>query len=288
MAQAIDDARNVPNGDNKNPPWYHPKPKVFDPDLRELFENYSRIPAADVDNHVIGVRDKAWAVYKYPCIGIFTFLNTPISNHPAYPRILALLQASDYARTLLDIGCCFAQDIRRLIYDGVPSERLYGTDLNSDFMKLGYELFADKETCAAHFFAADVFQDGEEWDGVRGKMDFIYLGSFLHIFSWDDQLKICKRVIELLKPQKGSIVFGRQSANLKAREVENVASGDKHAPMIWRHDAESFKKLWHAAGQETDTKWNTWAELITVEEAKASNWVEPDLRGLLFKVERME
>lgn len=129
-------------------------------------------------------------VTAYPCIGGFKFLNLSISSHPTYPRVLALLQASDHDCTLLDLGCCFAQDLKKLIDDGVPSNRLYGTDLHSDFLELGYELFADKETCVAHFFAADIFQDGEVWDRVRRRMDFIHADSFLHMFSWDDQLSL--------------------------------------------------------------------------------------------------
>ncbi|KAL8831867.1 MAG: hypothetical protein Q9191_000619 [Dirinaria sp. TL-2023a] len=291
MAQAIGEAREVASGKNKDVPWYHAKPEEFEPGTRELFENYSHVPAADVDGHVMSVREKAWAVY-----GLYLSRNWKLDTYPvhnaeitkSYPRVLALLRDLDHERNLLDIGCCFAQDIRKLIYDGVPSDRLYGTDFNSDFLELGYELFADKETCAAHFFAANVFQDGEMWDRVRGKMDFIHLGNFLHLFSWDNQLKICKRAIEILKPQKGSIVFGRQTGNLKAQEVENAASGEKDASMVWRHDAESFKKLWHAAAQETGTQWKLWAELDTGEGMGVGHWSEPGLRRLRFEVERIE
>ena len=170
----------------------------------------------------------------------------------------------------------------------MPSDRLYGTDLHPEFLELGYELFADRDFCAAHLFAADVFQDGKEWDQVRGKMDIIHAGSFFHIFGWDDQIRICKKTIELLKPRKGSMIFGRQTAGLTGQEVKNAASGNRDASTVWRHNAESFKKLWHAAGQETGTKWKIWAELDMGEGMGPGHWSGPDLRRLRFHVERMD
>lgn len=40
------------------------------------------------------------------------------------------------------------------------------------------------------------------------------------IFFWDDQMKICERIIKILKPEKGSVVFGRQMGNVKGHEIE--------------------------------------------------------------------
>ena len=119
-------------------------------------------------------------------------------------------------------------------------------------------------------------------------MDIIHAGSFLHLFRWDDQVRVCKRMIELLKPRKGSMVFGRQVGNLIAQETENKASLAKNPSRAWRHNIESFEKLWHAAGQETGTKWKTWAELDTGEGAGPGHWSEAGIRRLRFEVERLE
>ena len=37
---------------DKNVPWYDPKLKELGPSARELLENYSKIPPAEVDDHV--------------------------------------------------------------------------------------------------------------------------------------------------------------------------------------------------------------------------------------------
>ena len=88
--------------------------------------------------------------------------------------------------------------------------------MEQTFLDLSYELFRDKDTMKGHLFAANVFDEDGALDSLQGKIDFAYLGSFLHLFGWEDQLTICKRIIKVLKPQKGSTVFGRQMGNLRA------------------------------------------------------------------------
>ena len=159
---------------------------------------------------------------------MFRFLGLSISQQPAYPNILSLLKEPQSQRTLLDLGCCFAQDIRKLAYDGVPTENLYACDLEQEFLDLGYDLFRDKSTMKAHFFTANAIGEDAELDKLQGKIDFVYAASFLHLFAWDDQLEICKRIIKTLKPKKGSLVFGRQLGNLRGHEDEAEGMGVGH------------------------------------------------------------
>ena len=154
---------------------------------------------------------------------------------------------------------------------------------------MSYELFRDKDTIKAHLFTADVFDEHSALDMLEGKIDVIYLGSFLHIFSWDDQLKICKRVIKISRPRKGSTVFGRQVGCVKAKEVETGGMGiDKSTSRWWRHDVESFRKLWDLAGEETGTKWETWGRLDNDEGMGVSSWSDEGMRQLKFEVQRVE
>ena len=70
-------------------------------------------------------REKAWQTFPYPCIGKFDFLTLSISIHPCYSRVLATLAAPDAQANLLDLGCCFGQDIRKLVHDGAPAINLF-------------------------------------------------------------------------------------------------------------------------------------------------------------------
>ena len=67
-------------------------------------------------------RDQAWKIHPYPCVGGFRFrfgfLDLSISLNPLYPTVLARLRASSTPQRLLDLGCCFGQDIRRLVANG--------------------------------------------------------------------------------------------------------------------------------------------------------------------------
>ena len=42
-----------------------------------------------------------------------------MSVHPVYDEVVSRLKKDS---KLLDLGCCFGQDIRKLIHDGVPAE----------------------------------------------------------------------------------------------------------------------------------------------------------------------
>jgi ubiquinone/menaquinone biosynthesis C-methylase UbiE len=71
---------------------------------------------------------------------------------PVYPDIIKRLKDG---QAFLDIGCCFGQVIRKLVYDGVPSENIYGADFREDFIELGHELFRDKATLRTKFIIGD-------------------------------------------------------------------------------------------------------------------------------------
>lgn len=48
-------------------PWYKKDIEELKPDVRDLFENYSKIPSADVAGHIKHVRDEAFKIASLPC-----------------------------------------------------------------------------------------------------------------------------------------------------------------------------------------------------------------------------
>jgi hypothetical protein len=58
MATAPQGWTNIPDAEakidlrDKNVPWYDLKPRKLSPAARELLENYSKIPPAEVEDHV--------------------------------------------------------------------------------------------------------------------------------------------------------------------------------------------------------------------------------------------
>ncbi|KAG8875834.1 hypothetical protein FRB97_004689 [Tulasnella sp. 331] len=228
------------------------------PEAREFVEKYTRLSSDEATRHIVEVRDRAWDIEPYPCLGRFRFLTPGIAGSGLYPQILDRLKQGE---TLLDLGMCFGQDIRKLVSDGAPSENIYGSDLRPEYLELGYALFMDKDRLKSKLIAADIFDPSSELKQIEGKIDIIYTGSFFHLFDWDDQIRVAKRVVQILRPQKGSIVLGRQTGTMTAGPSTRRGGTQP----IWRHDVDSFLRMWKQVGDETSTEWSVEAELHPIE-----------------------
>lgn len=163
------------------PVWYETNPTNghVTPTIRSLLETYSGIPPDEVLDHVVKLRDEAWKVHPYPCIGQFRFLE---------PSFIGLSKEYDEAverlrngKTLLDMACCFGQTIRQLVHGGAPGKNIYGCDLQPDFIDLGYKLFRDREKLQSKFLVADIFDSSSALAEFRGNFDMVYSGSFFHL-----------------------------------------------------------------------------------------------------------
>jgi hypothetical protein len=175
------------------------------------------------------------------------------------------------------------------VYDGAPSENTHGSDLEKEFTDIGYDLFLDGGTLKTTFINADIFDTLSDLSKLDGQMDVVHAASFFHLFDWNQQLQIAKRVIALLKPRPGSIVVGRQTGTLKSGEAERKSESDKPRFM---HNAESFIKLWEEAGEETGTKWETEASLAEEDIGRKYNaavqaMLPPGMRSLTFTFRRL-
>jgi len=270
-----------PNSD-KSSIWYSPEVKNLSSSARELLEKYSHISPELVESHVLEVRDRGWEIYPYPCIGLMRFLELSLCHSPSYSLIVSRLQAG---ATLLDIGCCFAQDLRKLVYDGAPSTNLYGVELQKEFLELGYDLFLDRDTFDGKFFVADVFDLTGPLKELEGKIDMIHVGMFLHLFDWKDQVKICERIVASMKSRKGGLVVGRQIGHLEGLEGPQASF---QGGTIFRHNAESFERMWKEVGEKTRSEWDVRAKLDEGQGITELPTLEDDKRKwLTFEVERL-
>jgi len=203
---------------------------------------------------------------------------------PNYPLILERLKSGN--ENFLDLGCCFGQELRKLIADGAHSENLYGSDLRPEFFDLGYKLFRDKESLNSTFIAADIFDESSALSSLDGNIDIIYAGSFLHLFGYEEQIKVCKRIVKLLRDKEGSLLLGRQVGDVVAGET--VHNTNKSLNMF-RHNSESFKKMWEEVGEATGTKWRVESEMMVPEGSYIKERGEahgPSVRCIRFSVFR--
>jgi len=126
-------------------------------------------------------------------------------------------------------------------------------------MALGYDLFNDKDKLTTKFVAANVFDNDSPLKELYGQMSIVYTGSFFHLFDRSEQLDVAKRVVQLLKPEAGSTIIGRQMGNLTSGSYE--AGGYVGEKARFRHNPKSWEDLWDEIGEATGTKWKTDASL---------------------------
>eukprot|EP01120_Amphizonella_sp_Union-15-10_P016780 TRINITY_DN9055_c0_g1_i1.p1 TRINITY_DN9055_c0_g1~~TRINITY_DN9055_c0_g1_i1.p1 ORF type:complete len:254 (+),score=28.25 TRINITY_DN9055_c0_g1_i1:96-857(+) len=152
-------------------------------------------------------RTKALEVCDYRCIREWRFLETRINTNPIYPKVLPNLQN----KTILDLGCCFGTDIRRLLYDGAKAQNIVGVDQYSQFLEFGFELFGDKELLQNRFIVSDFLVDNLAKRLTENNFpisfDVIYASSILHLLTDEECKQFLKLAFSLLNP--GGIFFGQ-------------------------------------------------------------------------------
>lgn len=214
-------------------------------------------------------------------MGQLRFIDLSLSRSPSYPAVLKRLKNG---ATFLDIGCCFAQDIRKLVHDGAPADNLWGAELMPEFIELGYDLFNDRDNLGAHFLTANIFDKQSALEQLTNQIDIIHIGLFLHLFDWEGQKEACIAIVNLLKAERGVIVLGQQVGSLQPSQVPK-SSGSQ----MFKHDPISFAKLWKEVGEATGTEWEVRASLdagLGINDQKRK-WDDPNTRRLIFEVERL-
>ncbi|KAI9830511.1 MAG: hypothetical protein M1819_005469 [Sarea resinae] len=275
----------------RNKQWYDEDLSEVNAPIRSLLETYSKVPPERVVPHINAIlisiqREKGFAANPYPCIGHYRFLNLTLLTHPMYSSILHRL-SQDPSNLYIDLGCCFGQDLRQLVADGVRSEQLIGLDIEASLMELGYDLFMDRETLKSRFLVADIFrgaEQGEPWTSLeQKKADIVHCSAFFHLFPLAEQLHVAKIIARLVRAN--GIIVGRQSGSTKPSEMPAIAEGSTS----FRHDVSTFQSMWDEVGRETSTKWEVSGTLDTVGMIGKKSTVEDEnSRRLLFTITRVK
>lgn len=229
-------------------------------------------------------RERGFASNPYPCIGLYRFLNLTLLTHPLYNSILQRLQSPD--ATYLDLGCCFGQDLRQLVHDGVASQRLVGLDIEGPLMETGYDFFLDRATLQSRFVVADVFKgatQGAVWtDLEKLGVDVLHCSAFFHLFTLAEQISAAKNIAKLVK--KDGVIVGRQIGSVKPGNVPAIKEGSSS----YRHDVGTFDAMWRQVGEATQTRWEVQGTMDMVGINPQSPVEDENSRRLLFTVTSVE
>ncbi|KAJ6579938.1 hypothetical protein DFH09DRAFT_1444198 [Mycena vulgaris] len=168
---------------------------------------------------------------------------------------------------LLDIGCCFGNDLRKIASDGFPLENMIGSDLH--FWDLGHELFGSTpasfpvafvagDAFDAHFLAPPTVEPQSEpafvapeidlrtvksLNTLRARLSAIHSASLSHLFSEAQQLELARRLAGLLFPRSGSMIFGCHGAH--PTKGYTLSAAGKH---MFCHSPESWAEMWAGDG----------------------------------------
>lgn len=268
---------------------YAPDLTQLPPEFEKLLVEYSKIPPSEAVAYVNATRKRAFDICPYPSIGQFKFILLDLLKHPEYSTLLKRLKSG---QTFLDVGCCFAQDMRQLVASGVPSDQLYGLEIEQGLIDAAYDLFRDRDTLKAKFLIGDAVASPEIFADLHGKIDVINDSAFSHLFPWETQVKVCALMARFSRP--GALIIGRMTGSLKPAEYPALKPGSTG----WRHDVASLQRLWDEVGEKTGTKWKAHGTMdlggiFPVPDGKPKDpkdlpvWWEPNVRRLLFHIERL-
>ncbi|KAL8901481.1 MAG: hypothetical protein Q9207_005179 [Kuettlingeria erythrocarpa] len=208
-----------------------------------------------------------------------------------YDEILHRLKED--AASILDIGCCFGQDLRFLAAAGAPTANMYATDIESDFWKLGYDLFRDGDSFQAKFMTANILDPASPLSALEGQVEIILVNQVFHLFDKERQIKAARNMVALSR--QGSWVIGWQvgsisGATLPVRTQTGGSSGAAGGDSKLFHNEETWQALWQQIGKETDTQWSVETRMQPLEqwgyEKEDTAWMGPRAIGFEFLCRR--
>ncbi|KAK7920491.1 hypothetical protein PG985_008513 [Apiospora marii] len=279
-------------------PWYLVDAPPTDSVMKKLLVEYAGVDETKVNEHIVNIRNKAWRVAPFPCVGSFLFAELVLSNFPVYPEIVSNLKSGTWSR-YLEVGCGLGQDIRKLIQDGVPKTSVMGTDLLPGLLESGQELFQDAHALplGQSLFPADFLDTSADnvlsKVGLDGTVDVVHATMFLHCFDRPTQLRACQRILALLKNKPGVMIVGKKGGVTQTAEArEHPVKG----PMgqvggvvrtNFLHNVDSFKALWDEVGRATETRWDVQVREVEVMDRGYLYFDEEEHRWLSFVITKL-
>ena len=152
---------------------------------------------------------------RYP--HILMIIGQPrISNHFFYSRALKR------SGRLLDYGCGTGDNVRQVIRDGFPRERITALDVNRASIDLGFDLYRDRDKIGDLFIVSGTFPFGP------AEFDLVYSASVFHVIADEREFRnYLANAWSALRP--GGVLFG-STLGLVERAVRSP--GERGPPRV--------------------------------------------------------
>ncbi|KAH9912577.1 uncharacterized protein B0H18DRAFT_889733, partial [Fomitopsis serialis] len=216
--------------------------------------------------HILKVQRDAYQTRSYTCIRWFTFTELQLARLPAYTELLKLGQERQGA-ILLEIGCCFGNDIRKAIADGYPLQNCIVSDIEPALWNFGFQLFNDTpETFPVPIVAGDALDTAflepvppftshpstpapplssvTQLSQLHGQVSAIYLSAVFHLFPEEKQLQLAHAIAGLLSPAPGSLILGWHAGLHEKGVLPGPQRPDGQHMGIFCHSPQTWKELW--------------------------------------------
>ncbi|KGO37241.1 hypothetical protein PEX1_011920 [Penicillium expansum] len=265
--------------------WFQPQiGSRLKPSIQFVFREWSHLADEELASHLHRIRDQAWPLGEFPCVGLWMFLLPGISAFPQFPDILKTGRRAE--AIILDLGCGLGQDLRLLAAHGVPTERMWALDIQAHLWGLGYQLFRDEGRMKAAFIHADFQQasvaEDPRFAALRGQVDLVLASQFLHLFDWEGQIAASKKIVSLSKP--GTVIVGFQQGRKRARAYIRPWG------MMFYHNRDSLLQMWDMVQEQTQTRWTIVVSVVALQEWGMQDedleWMPEDRMGINFVITR--
>lgn len=87
---------------------------------------------------------------------------------------------------------------------------------------------------------------------LKGELGIVYISLFLHVFDFDQQVTVAKRLLDLMVAKPGSLIVCRV---VMCRDQDTLNATTARLPYYY-HDLASWERLWERVQKETGIKLN--------------------------------
>lgn len=161
------------------------------------------------------------------------------------------------------MGCGLGQNIRQLLYAGVPALKIGAMEMPRALFDVGLQLFRDIfSQLSPNLLVADLIK-GDTQRFAR-TATILHVANLFPLFDWRNQLIVAHNLTKFLQAQvegedeKRIFIFGSQ--------VGSLTPGEREAGQEWEerylHNQESFQRLWDTMYWVTGWQWKVEVEML--------------------------